>query len=158
MEDISVLRPYDVEQILEDIMARTPGERHKREISPTWKHFKLKSFFANSTGASITLTFSEIEKIDGSELPKSARKSRDWWYPRTNCNMMAEAWLTEGYSMTNLDIEKEKVTFKRDEEGMTKLVIPPVLTSGKLPDNAVYELERHMDYIIAKYGLEKRRG
>jgi hypothetical protein len=70
--------------------------------------------------------------------------------------MMAEAWLTEGYSMTNLDIEKEKVTFKRDEEGMTKLVIPPVLTSGKLPDNAVYELERHMDYIIAKYGLEKQ--
>ena len=40
---------------------------------------------------------------------------------------------------------------------MSKLVVPSVLTSGKLPDNAVYELETHMAYIISKYGLDKRR-
>lgn len=44
----------------------------------------------------------------------------------------------------------------RDESGVSKLVIPKVLTSGKLQNNAVYELETHMDYIIKKYGLEKK--
>jgi hypothetical protein len=156
MEDVSLLRPYDVEHILKNISTRTPSERIKREITSNWKHFKLKVFFSESTAASITLTLADIEKIDGLPLPKSARKNKDWWYPRSNCNMMAEAWLTEGYSMVSLDLDKGKVIFKRDSEGMSKLVVPTVLTSGKLPDNAVYELETHMEYIIKKYGLSKQ--
>ena len=35
----------------------------------------------------------------------------------------------------------------------SKLIIPDVLLNGKLPDNAVFELERHMEYVIKKYGL-----
>ena len=55
--------------------------------------------------------------------------------------------------MKNLDLKKEKVTLHRVEEGVSKLVIPPVLLSGKIPDNAKFELEKHMEYIIKKYGL-----
>lgn len=36
---------------------------------------------------------------------------------------------------------------------MAKLDIPRVLTDGKLPENAKYELETNMAYIIKKYGL-----
>ena len=71
--------------------------------------------------------------------------------------MIAEAWRTEGYSLHSLDIEKEKIKLRREEEGLSKLVIPAVLTRGKVPDNAVYELETHMEYIINKYGLDKKR-
>lgn len=156
MEDISVLRPYDLCAILEGIADKKTGKRVKKEIRRDWKHYKLKEFFSQATSASITLTFDKIEEIDGRSLPASARKNRDWWYPRTNCNMIAEAWNTEGYSLHALDLKKEKITLHRNQEGMSKLIIPDVLTRGKLPDNAVYELETHMEYIINKYGLAKR--
>lgn len=157
MEDISILRPYDVVRILEGIASKKPpGTRVKKEINSTWKHYSLKMFFAKSTASSITLTFKQIEEIDGALLPASARKNRDWWYPRDNCNMVAEAWITEGYHLHQLDVEKEKITLHRNEDGVSKLNIPQVLVNGRIPDNAVYELETHMEYVIEKYGLNKR--
>lgn len=156
MEDISLLRPYDVCNILEGISLREEQKRVKREICPDWRHYKLKEYLSKSAAASITLTFRQIEEIDGRPLPLSARKNRDWWYPRSNCNMIAEAWRTEGYALQTLDIEREKIRLKREEDGVSKLNIPPVLLRGKLPDNAVFELETHMAYIIDKYGLDKK--
>ena len=153
MEDISVLRPYDVYSILEGIASGQRLRRVKKEIRPDWKHIKLKEFFSKAIAASVTLTFEMIEEIEGQALPASARKNRDWWYPRSNCNQIAEAWITEGYYMHALDLNKGKVTLRREEDGVSKLIIPKVLTSGKLPDNAVHELETHMEYIINKYGL-----
>lgn len=153
MEDISVLRPYDVYSILEGIASGQRLRRVKKEIRPDWKHIKLKEFFSKAIAASVTLTFEMIEEIEGQALPASARKNKDWWYPRSNCNQIAEAWITEGYYMHALDLNKGKVTLRREEDGVSKLIIPKVLTSGKLPDNAVYELETHMEYIINKYGL-----
>lgn len=108
---------------------------------------------ASCTSASITLSFREIEKLDGLPLAASAYKNKDWWYPRQNCNTIAEAWLTEGYYLSNVGFQKQKVTLHRDEDGMAKLDIPRALTDGKIPENAKYELETHMAYIIKKYGL-----
>jgi len=156
MEDITVLRPYDVYSVLEGIASGERLKRVKKEIRQDWKHIKLKEYFSKANSASVTLTFEKIEEIEGQKLPASARKNRDWWYPRSNCNQIAEAWITEGYYMSALDLKKGKVTLRREEDGVSKLVIPKVLTSGRLPDNAVYELETHMEYIINKYGLTKK--
>ena len=154
MDDISTLRPFDVLKLLEEVANEPPkGTRLKREISPHWKHYRLKQFFAKSTAASITLSFLQVEEIDGRPLPASAWKSKNWWYPRNNCNTIAEAWLSEGYSLYSFDLEKQKLTLHRDKEGMSKLEIPPVLLQGKIPDNAKFELETHMRYVISKYGL-----
>ena len=154
MEDVGAMRPYDIIKALEGVTeARIPNRRVKREIGPSWKHIKLKEHLSACTASSITLTFREIEKINGRPLPASARKNKDWWYPRSNCNMIAEAWLTEGYSLQKLDMEKEKLTLSRDMEGYSKLEIPTVLTAGKIPDNAKFELETHMEYVIQKYGI-----
>lgn len=101
----------------------------------------LRSYFPDAEGRALT-----------AELP-GCYVVNDWWYPRTNCNMIAEAWRTEGYTLKSLDLKKEKIVLTRDESGVSKLIIPDVLTRGKLPDNAIYELEKHMDYIIKKYGL-----
>ena len=156
MEDISVLRPYDVYSILEGIAGKVKT-RTGKEIRADWKHHKLKAYFSKETAASVTLTFERIEQIEGQPLPGSARKNRDWWYPRRSVNTIAEAWITEGYYMHKLDLKKEKITLHREEEGVSKLIIPKVLTSSRLPDNAVYELETHMEYIINKYGLNRRK-
>lgn len=156
MEDVSVLRPYDVYHILEGI---AEGERPRKEkrLRADWKHFRLKEYFSKQTAAKVTLTFEQIEEIEKQPLPASARRNRDWWYPRRDCNKIAEAWISEGYYMHKLDLKKEKITLHREEDGVSKLVIPKVLTIGRIPDNAVYELETHMEYIINKYGLNKRK-
>lgn len=154
MEDVGAMRPYDIMAVLEGIgKEQVIKGRTKNPITEKWKHIKLKKFFADCTAASVTLTFAQIEEIDQRQLPMSARKNIGWWYSRNNCNTIAEAWLAEGYEMKNLDLKKEKVTLHRVEEGVSKLVIPPVLLSGKIPDNAKFELEKHMEYIIKKYGL-----
>lgn len=154
MEDFEFMKPFDVYHALEDIQGAVPkGTRLKKGITPDWKHYGLKQYLSKCSASSVTLTFSEIEKIDGLPLAASARKNKDWWYPRSNCNTIAEAWLTEGYSLSSVDFLKQKVTLRRDDDGMSKLVIPKVLTDGKIPDNARFELETHMEYIIKKYGL-----
>lgn len=154
MEDFEFIKPFDVCLALEEIQGSTPkGVRVKKDIAPGWKHYGLKQYLSKCSASSVTLTFSEIEKIDGLPLAASARKNKDWWYPRDNCNTIAEAWLTEGYSLVSVDFQKQKVSLRRDDDGMSKLVIPKVLTEGKIPDNARFELETHMQYIIKKYGL-----
>lgn len=156
MEDISVFRPYDVYSILEGLAGKVKS-RTGKEIRADWKHHKLKEYFSKETSAAVTLTFEKIEQIEGQPLPASARKNRDWWYPRRDINTIAEAWISEGYYMHKLDLKKGKVTLHREEDGVSKLIIPKVLTTGRLPDNAVFELETHMEYIINKYGLNRRK-
>ena len=154
MEDIGSMRPYDVLKALEEISnVPEPGTRRKREINEKWKHYGFKKYLSECSAASVTLTFREIEELDGQPMAASARKSVGWWSPRSNCNTIAEAWLTEGYVLQSLDLEKEKITLKRKEEGVSKLRVPKVLLEKKIPDNAIYELETHMEYVIKKYGL-----
>jgi len=148
------MRPYDVLKALEEISnVPEPGTRRKREINEKWKHYGFKKHLSECSAASVTLTFREIEELDGQPMAASARKSVGWWSPRSNCNTIAEAWLTEGYVLQSLDLEKEKITLKRKEEGVSKLRVPKVLLEKKIPDNAIYELETHMEYVIKKYGL-----
>ena len=70
--------------------------------------------------------------------------------------MIAEAWLTEGYELYSINLAAEKLTLHR-QHGTSKLTIPKEFTDGPLPENAVYELETHMQYISKKYGLKKPR-
>ena len=153
MEDISVMRPYDMQSILESISEHDYFKTVKEPLTPDWPHFNLKKYFAKSKAASITMSFEQFEKIDGVKLPVAAYRSRQWWSPKKNVNKIAEAWLSEGFYLQNLDLARMKLTFHRASETRTHLVIPEVLTKGKLPDNAVFELETHMAYIIKKYGL-----
>lgn len=153
-KDIGYLRPFDVMSILENIAKRQEElPKEKPPIGPDWKYNKLKQFFSKCSSVSVTLTFKEIEKIGEFSLPETARKSRQWWYPRKEYNRIAEAWITEGYYMKKLNLDKAKVTFHRDEDGFSRWQIPDVIATGKLPDNAIYELQTFTDYLIKKYGL-----
>lgn len=170
MEDIDVLRPYDIKNILNSISEKEKKyasetgmnfgclSRTKSKITPKWKYYKLKLYFSECCRIYLTLTFEEIEDIIQDKLPASARKASEWWYPRKQTNRIAEAWISEGYSLVRIDIGKEKVRFKREIEGKEHLKIPEVLLESKIPMDAVFELETHMSYILDKYGLEKSRG
>ena len=115
----------------------------------------LKKWFAKRTEASITLTFKEIERILGRKLSPSVREYPSRWYTRPDQNAMAEAWVTEGYTLTlgDLDLKREKVTFRRAEEGMSHAKLPTWLTVGRIPDEAAVEIEGFFLYIKKKYGI-----
>ena len=55
--------------------------------------------------------------------------------------------------MEKLNLETRKGTFHRNGGGMSRLQIPDAILNGKLLDDAVYESEQRMKYIIDKYGL-----
>lgn len=154
MEDVQSMRPYDVMAALKHLdHIQNKSRPEKRQIKEKWKYIKLKEYLSQCTQATISLSFAEIEEIIGEGLPPCARTRLPWWYPRTDRNTISEAWLTEGYVLEKLDLEKEILRLKRKMEGLVKLKIPAALTAKKIPDDAVFELEQHMAYIIKKYGL-----
>ncbi len=154
-DDVTALNNFQILDILSQLEKKAipPGERRpKRTVDSRWKFFKLKEFFSAQTAASITLSFKEIEQICGLELPPSAKKRASYWYPRLHCNAIAEAWITEGYILYKLNLEKMKITIHREKEGVSHIKIPAWL-NGKIPENARFELEKYFEYIKKKYGL-----
>jgi len=61
------------------------------------------------------LTFSEIEKILGAALPRSARSYAAWWANDPTPNRHSAAWLTAGWETEEVDLASEAVTFRRAE-------------------------------------------
>ena len=154
--DIMVYSPRELLEAVQEIKTvgqPEPGRKTKGAIGDRWIHMPLKRWFAQQKAASITLTFAELEKIDHRPLAPSARNSRANWYTRPDKNAMAEAWVTEGYKIFRLSLEKEKVTFHRVLEGASHVKLPGWLKEGKIPDGAAAEIEGFLAYIKGKYGL-----
>ena len=62
----------------------------------------------------IAMTFDNVERVIGSNLPASARKHRAWWGNDPSRNAVACAWLEAGYKTESVNIEREILTFRRD--------------------------------------------
>jgi len=62
-----------------------------------------------------TLTFEEIKRIIGNELPPSAFRYRAWWsngiQPQPHCQ--AESWLGAGWRVDSVDQKGKSVCFRR---------------------------------------------
>lgn len=61
----------------------------------------------------ITITFSEIERIIGGDLPASAREYRAWWSNDTSRQAQAAQWLSAGWRTDEVDQTRGFVTFSR---------------------------------------------
>jgi len=88
---------------------------------PRSKYTFLSVFLAKKAKYSgqITLAFAEIEKIIGERLPFSAYYYKHWWSNIRN-RSPSEAWLTTGWSVQSVDLEKKEVTFRKDEQTPVK--------------------------------------
>ena len=63
--------------------------------------------------AIVTLTFNEIEKIIGAELPPSAAKHRAWW-ANQETGSRAPHWQAAGFKVDKVDQQHKIVSFRRD--------------------------------------------
>lgn len=64
----------------------------------------------------VTLSFNEIERIIGCELPLSAKKYEWWWTNEdvdTTRHVHCKSWQNAGYKQVYVDFNKGYVTFER---------------------------------------------
>lgn len=64
----------------------------------------------------VTLEFTRVEELIGSELPPSARKHPAWWANDTVAHSQSRAWLNAGWRVVSVDLSEQVVRFGRIRE------------------------------------------
>ena len=76
------------------------------------KNFKLSDFLKRSDKDTIKISFSEIEKLLGFELPQSAKKHRAFW-ANSDSHTIALTWMSSGYEISNVDMQNNELEFSK---------------------------------------------
>ena len=76
------------------------------------KYEPLSAFLKSQNRDHIPMTFSEIERVLGSKLPPS-KLHRAWWSNNPNNNVMTKEWLSAGYVTEAVDVEAERLVFRK---------------------------------------------
>jgi DNA-binding transcriptional regulator YiaG len=82
-------------------------------VSQRSKYAPLFDHLSRGGTREVTLTFAEIEALLGEALPGSARSGRAWWSNRDKGGLQAIAWMEAGYHVAELDLARERVTFRK---------------------------------------------
>jgi len=90
----------------------------KRRVSPRGprsKYTYLTTYLANRAKYSnhVTLPFTKVEAIIGDRLPSSAHYYEHWWSNARN-RSPSEAWLTAGWRVVGVNLDRKEVTFRKD--------------------------------------------
>lgn len=129
--------PIDLVQLLEDYIAESSEENNVfLEESP---YAALTEYFQCCERRSLTMSFDDIESVTGKKLPWEAQNYRSFWcetsfdldagkrselwekegFPIHAVELalpnycIADSWIKYGYRISNLDLEKKKVSFRR---------------------------------------------
>lgn len=78
------------------------------------KYEPLKRYLQLRSGSETPMSFPEVERVLGFELPPSARQYPAWW-SNNLAHVGARAWREAGWKASRLDIGSERVTFVREE-------------------------------------------
>ncbi len=59
------------------------------------------------------MSFADVVRVIGSDLPASAYKHRPWWANEATGHAHAKAWLAAGYETAQVDMDGKKLVFQR---------------------------------------------
>jgi hypothetical protein len=76
------------------------------------KYAPLGHYLRSQKTGRVPMTFSEIEKIVGTKLPKSQRYPA-WWSNNPWNNVMTQVWLDAGFETEQVDVQGRKLVFRR---------------------------------------------
>ena len=79
------------------------------------KYEPLPQFLTAGRSATKRMSFSEIERVLGFKLPKSAYQHEAWWSNNATGHSHARAWLEAGWRTSDVDLAGRKVTFLRSQ-------------------------------------------
>jgi len=80
------------------------------------KYDPLGSFLSSQASGEAPMSFAEVEKVLGFELPASARQHPAWWSNNVGTHVNARAWREAGWKTSRVDLGSERVTFIRDPD------------------------------------------
>jgi hypothetical protein len=83
-------------------------KRFGTKYSPFSRYLLRRAKYARH----VTLRFAEIEGIIGDNLPFGALRTRGWW-SNTLHTSQGQAWLSVGWKVHDVDLEKRTVTLTR---------------------------------------------
>ena len=108
------------------------------KYTPLQKHLKAQS------GAQISMSFADIERLIGAKLPPSARKHRPWWSNHPGNSVITRAWLNAGYKSEQVDMKRECLVFCRASNDLAT-------NRDSVRDSAV----ANGAYVVSFYGCMK---
>jgi hypothetical protein len=76
------------------------------------KYSPLADFLRAQRRDEVPMTFTEIERIVGSPLPRSHRY-RSWWSNNSFNSVMTKVWLDAGFRSADVDIKRRKLVFRK---------------------------------------------
>jgi hypothetical protein len=83
------------------------------------KYDALGAYLRRQTANEVPMTFSEIEKVIGTSLPKSA-EIRAWWSNNSYNSVLTKVWRDAGFRSARVDMKKRKLVFERDVRGVAE--------------------------------------
>jgi len=145
--DEPVDTPFDLHELLLKVKGDLNPPRDKRPAFAA-----LNDYFRQKTEAAFTLSFKDVEGIIDRPLCNSAKTHKGYWY-MSGESRISFSWLSNGYKIRKLDLQKGTVGFIRVEKIGEAARIPEVFLSGRIPKGAKAELENFFAYLKQQYGL-----
>jgi hypothetical protein len=99
------------------------------------KYDPLGEYLRKQRLSRVPMTFREIERLIGAKLPNS-RRYPAWWSNNPFNNVMTQVWLDAGYKTEEVDIEAEKLVFRKVESSPGIAQSEAISTAGKAEEVA----------------------
>jgi hypothetical protein len=77
------------------------------------KYQPLGDYLRQQNRDFVPMHFNEIERIIGSQLPKTSQVYRAWWSNNPSNNVMTRVWLDAGYETEQVDMPGQRLVFRR---------------------------------------------
>ena len=75
------------------------------------KYAALEAYLRESGQDTVPMTFADIARVIGADLPPSAFKHRPWWSNNPSNSSITQSWLKAGYKTENVDMAAKKLVF-----------------------------------------------
>lgn len=75
------------------------------------KYAALETYLLESGQEVVSMTFGDVERVIGADLPPSAFKHRPWWSNNPSNSVITNSWLKAGYKTENVDMAGQKLIF-----------------------------------------------
>ncbi len=80
------------------------------------KYEPLRTHLQAACAGEWSATFEQVEQVLGFPLPPSARRHREWWSNQAGAgHSQARGWQDAGWQVWKVDLDSEKVIFRRRE-------------------------------------------
>ena len=140
------LRPINLKEMIQEI--ENKNMRKNRQS----KFLKLTEYFHNLRKNKVTLKFQDIEKICNCKLCESAYKYRNYFTNKQKGGI-SENWREQGFKLSKIDMQNQKLYFERENFGRNKIIIPKFMYRTDLCTEAVEEIKQFFKHIEEKYRL-----